>query len=71
MHECTPMTTNRREFLGHLTSAGMLGVLPMSIGSMAGAIEQWEATTQRDPNHGEAQRLLRQAQAITQKSLEL
>jgi len=34
------MTTNRREFLGHLTSAGMLGVLPMSMGSMAGAIEQ-------------------------------
>jgi hypothetical protein len=34
------MTTNRREFLGQLTSAGMLGVLPMSIGSMAGAIEE-------------------------------
>ena len=34
------MTTNRREFLGQLTSAGMLGMLPMSIGSMAGAIDE-------------------------------
>ncbi len=34
------MSTNRREFLGQLTSAGMLGVLPLSIGSMAGAIEE-------------------------------
>ena len=32
------MTTNCH--FGHLTSVGMLGVLPMSMGSMAGAIEQ-------------------------------
>ena len=33
------MSTNRREFLGQLTSAGMLGVLPLSLGTVAGSIE--------------------------------
>lgn len=34
------MTTNRREFLGQLTaSAGMLGMVPLTIGSTASAIE--------------------------------
>ena len=60
-----------KEFPGFLSARVRLGKLLYDTGDIPGAIEQWEATTHRDPNHSEAQRLLRQAQAITQRSLDI
>ena len=60
-----------KEYPGFLSARVRLGKVLYDGGDVEGAIEQWEAATQRDPNHGEAQRLLRQAQALTQKSMEM
>lgn len=59
-----------KDYPGFLSARVRLGKMLYDSGDVQGAIEQWEATTHRDPNHGEAQRLLRQAQAITQRQLE-
>lgn len=60
-----------REYPGFLSARVRLGKILYDSGDVEGAIEQWEATTHRDPAHGEAQRLLRQAQALTQKPMEM
>lgn len=57
-----------KEYPGFLSARVRLGKILYDTGDVASAIEQWEATTSRDPSHGEAQRLLRQAQAITNHS---
>lgn len=54
-----------KDYPGFLSARVRLGKMLYETGDVAGAIEQWEAATQRDPNHSEAQRLLRQAQAVT------
>lgn len=53
-----------KDYPGFLGARIRLGRILYDGGDVRGAIEQWEATTQRDPNHAEAQRLLRQAQAL-------
>jgi tetratricopeptide (TPR) repeat protein len=61
-----------KDYPGFLSARVKLGKVLYDGGDVQGAIEQWESATQRDPSHGEAQRLLRQAQAITQStSMEL
>lgn len=55
-----------KEYPGFLSARVRLGRILFDTGDVAGAVEQWEATVQRDQNHIEAQRLLRQAQAVTQ-----
>lgn len=60
-----------KDYSGFLSARVRLGKMLYDSGDVQGAIEQWEATTHRDPNHGEAQRLLRQAQAITYRSHDL
>lgn len=60
-----------REYPGFLSARVRLGKILYDGGDVEGAVEQWEATTHRDPEHGEAQRLLRQAQALTQKPMEM
>lgn len=60
-----------KEFPGFLSARVRLGKLLYDTGDISGAVAQWEATVHRDPNHAEAQRLLRQAQAITQRPLDL
>lgn len=57
-----------KEYPGFLSARVKLGKVLYDGGDVQGAIEQWESATQRDPSHGEAQRLLRQAQAITQST---
>lgn len=57
-----------KEYTGFLSARVRLGKILYDTGDVSGAIEQWEATTHRDPNHSEAQRLLRQAQALTQQN---
>ena len=59
-----------KDYPGFLSARVRLGKMLYDGGDVQGAIEQWEATTHRDPNHGEAQRLLRQAQAITHRTME-
>ncbi len=54
-----------KDYPGFLSARIRLGKILYETGDVASAIEQWEAVTQRDSNHGEAQRLLRQAQAAT------
>jgi tetratricopeptide (TPR) repeat protein len=54
-----------KDYPGFLSARVRLGKMLYETGDVAGAIEQWESATQRDPNHSEAQRLLRQAQAVT------
>lgn len=54
-----------KDYPGFLSARVRLGKILYDMGDVQGAIEQWEATTHRDPQHGEAQRLLRQAQALT------
>lgn len=54
-----------KEYPGFLSARVRLGRILFETGDVAGAVEQWEATVHRDPNHSEAQRLLRQAQAVT------
>ncbi|MGE0528572.1 MAG: tetratricopeptide repeat protein [Bdellovibrionales bacterium] len=56
-----------KDFPGFLSARIRLGKILYDSGDVAGAIEQWEATVQREPAHGEANRLLRQAQALTQQ----
>lgn len=56
-----------KEYPGFLSARVRFGKILYETGDVAGAIEHWEAVTQRDPNHAEAQRLLRQAQAITDR----
>lgn len=56
-----------KDYPGFLSARVRLGKILYDTGDVGGAIEQWEATTHRDPNHAEANRLLRQAQALTQQ----
>lgn len=51
-----------KEFPGFLNARLRLGRALFDLGDSASAIEQWEAILQRDPQHSEAQHLLRQAQ---------
>jgi tetratricopeptide (TPR) repeat protein len=60
-----------KEFPGFLSARVRLGKLLYDTGDISGAVAQWEATIHRDPNHAEAQRLMRQAQAITQRPLDI
>jgi cytochrome c-type biogenesis protein CcmH/NrfG len=60
-----------KDFPGFLSARVRLGKMLYDSGDVQGAIEQWEATTHRDPAHSEAQRLLRQAQAITHRPMDL
>ena len=60
-----------KEYPGFLSARVRLGKILYDGGDVTGAIEQWENATQRDPAHGEAQRLLRQAQALTDSSIDL
>lgn len=60
-----------KDYPGFLSARVRLGKMLYDSGDVQGAVEQWEATTHRDPSHAEAQRLLRQAQAITHRPLSL
>ncbi len=60
-----------KEFSGFLSARVRLGKLLYDTGDISGAVAQWEAAIHRDPNHSDAQRLLRQAQAISQRPLDL
>ena len=53
-----------RDFPGFLNARVRLGRLLFENGDVANAVDQWEAALQRDPNHAEAQRLIRQSQAL-------
>lgn len=53
-----------RDFPGFLNARVRLGKLLFETGDVANAVDQWEAALQRDPNHAEAQRLIRQSQAL-------
>lgn len=55
-----------KEYPGFLSARVRLGRILYDTSDMPGAVEQWEAVLHRDPNHAEASRLLRQAQAVTQ-----
>lgn len=57
-----------KEYPGFLSARVRLGRILYETSDLPGAVEQWEAVLHRDPNHSEAGRLLRQAQAITQRS---
>ena len=54
-----------RDFPGFLNARVRLGRLLFDSSDVAHAIDQWEAVLQKDPSHSEAQRLIRQAQAMT------
>ena len=56
-----------KDYPGFLSARIRLGKLNYDNGDIAGAIEHWEAVTHLDPQHQEARRLLRQAQALTQQ----
>jgi cytochrome c-type biogenesis protein CcmH/NrfG len=56
-----------KEYSGFLSARVRLGKILFDGGDVEGAIEQWEAVVHRDASHTEAQRLLRQAQALTQQ----
>lgn len=56
-----------KEYPGFLSARVRLGRILYDMGEVAEAIEHWEAITRRDPSHSEAQRLLRQAQAVGQR----
>ena len=58
-----------KDFPGFLSARVRLGKILYDGGDVEGAIEQWEATAHRDPSNGEAQRLLRQAQALTHQEM--
>jgi len=58
-----------KEYPGFLSARVRLGKILYDTGDVQGAIEQWEATAHRDPNHSEAQRLLRQAQALAHRPM--
>lgn len=55
-----------REYPGFLSARVRLGRLLFESGDIPHAIDQWEAVLQREPNHAEAQRLIRQSQAVTE-----
>lgn len=57
-----------KDYPGFLSARVRLGKMLYDAGEVQAAIEQWEATTERDATHSEAQRLLRQAQAITRSA---
>jgi cytochrome c-type biogenesis protein CcmH/NrfG len=56
-----------RDYPGFLNARVRLGKMLYEASDVAGAIEQWEAVTARDPAHEEAKQLLRQAQALTDR----
>ncbi len=58
-----------KDYPGFLSARLRLGKLLYESGDVADAVEQWEAALHRDPNNNEAQRLLRQAQALTHSGL--
>jgi tetratricopeptide (TPR) repeat protein len=58
-----------KNYPGFLSARVRLGKMLYESGDIQGAIDQWEAATHSDPNHNEAQRLLRQAQALTHHHL--
>ena len=60
-----------KDYPGFLSARVRLGKMLYESGDVASAIEQWEAVTHRDANHAEAQRMLRQAQAVTHRPLSL
>jgi predicted Zn-dependent protease len=60
-----------KEYTGFLSARVRLGKMLYEAGEVAAAIEQWEAVLHRDSNHAEAQRMLRQAQAVTHRPLSL
>jgi cytochrome c-type biogenesis protein CcmH/NrfG len=53
-----------RDFPGFLNARVRLGRLLFETGDVANAVDQWEAALQRDPQNAEAQRLIRQSQAL-------
>ncbi len=53
------------DYPGFLTARIRLGKLYYDSGDTTSAIEQWENVIQRDPEHAEAQRLLRQVEAAS------
>ena len=55
-----------KDYPGFLSARVRLGRILYDAGEVESAIENWEAALEHDPNHTEAQRLLRQAQALTQ-----
>lgn len=60
-----------KDYPGFLSARVRLGKMLYEAGDVGSAIEQWEAVTHRDANHAEAQRMLRQAQAVTHRPLSL
>ncbi len=60
-----------KDYPGFLSARVRLGKMLYEAGEVAAAIEQWEAVIHRDANHAEAQRMLRQAQAVTHRPLSL
>jgi cytochrome c-type biogenesis protein CcmH/NrfG len=53
-----------RDFPGFQSARVRLGRMLFEGGDVAHAVDQWEAVLQRDPAHAEAQRLIRQSQAM-------
>lgn len=54
-----------REYPGFVSARVRLGRLLYDANNITGAIDQWEAVLQKDPDHAEAKRLLRQSEAMT------
>jgi predicted Zn-dependent protease len=53
-----------RDFPAFSTARVRLGRLYYDSGQVPEGVAQWESVLQRDPNHSEATRLLRQAQSV-------
>lgn len=53
-----------RAYPGFLVARIRLGRAYFDMGEIASAVEQWEAVLMKDPDHQEAQRLLRQSQSM-------
>lgn len=58
-----------RAYPGFLVARIRLGRAYFDQGEIASAVEQWEAVLMKDPDHQEAQRLLRQSQSIMETHL--
>lgn len=56
-----------KDYPGFLSARVRLGRVLYDMSDVEGAVEQWEAVIQREPGHSEANRLLRQAQALTNR----
>jgi hypothetical protein len=56
-----------KDYPGFLSARVRLGRVLYDMSDVEGAVEQWEAVIQREPGHNEANRLLRQAQALTSR----